>query len=251
MNTLTRDDINRQKAGGAAALYIAIALLAAMPYFLIVVDYMGATTAAQKVALVVANHTSMHAMYFVTYVFYGLALGVLAFALHDRLVSHASATMRFATAVGLLWSVALIMSGMVFTYGMTTVVALAESDPARAAQAWQSIEAVAQALGGAGGEVLGGLWLLLVSTVALRGRALPRPLGWFGIAISAMGIASAVPPLHDAAIAFGMLLIPWFAWTGVCLLATKPTLAESAQPADGAAVNMPATPTELVGPAAS
>ena len=148
-----------------------------MPYFLLVVDYLSATRAAEKVALVVANYASMYAMYLVTYVFFGIALGVLAFALYDRLQAHAPATMRVATAVGLLWSVALVTSGMIFNYGMTTIVALAKTDPAQAQLAWQAIEPIAQALGGAGGEILGGLWVLLVSVVALRSGALPKALG--------------------------------------------------------------------------
>jgi hypothetical protein len=226
METLNRHDARRQKAGGVAALYIALALLAAMPYFLLVVDYPGAQTAAERVALVVANFASMYAMYLVTYVFYGIALGVLAFALYDRLHAHAPATMRVATAIGLLWSVALVTSGMVFNYGMTTVVALAKTDPALARLTWQSIEPVAQALGGAGGEILGGLWVLLVSVVTLRSGALPKALGWFGVVIGAAGLASVAPPLHDAAILFGMMLIAWLVWLGVTLMTTKAMAAE-------------------------
>ena len=221
MNTLTRDDARRQKAGGAAALYIALALLAAMPYFLLVVDYMSAQTAAEKVDLVVANYASMYAMYLVTYVFYGIALGVLAFALYDRLQARAPATMRVVTAIGLLWSFALVVSGMIFNYGMTTIVALARTDPAQAQAAWLAIEPVAQALGGAGGEILGGLWILLLSVVALRSGALPKILGWFGVIVGAAGLASVVPPLHDAAIIFGLMLIAWFVWVGTVLIKTK------------------------------
>jgi hypothetical protein len=232
MNTLTRDDAKRQKAGGVAALYIALALLAAMPYFLLVVDYLGAETAAQKVALVVANYASMYAMYLITYVFYGIALGVLAFALYDRLQARAPATMRIATAIGLLWAFALVTSGMVFNYGMTTIAALAKTDPAQARLVWQSIEPVAQALGGAGGEILGGLWVLLVSVVVLRSRALPKLLGWFGVALGLVGLTSVVPPLHDAAIAFGLLQIVWFGWVGVTLLMTKATAAAVDQASD-------------------
>ena len=67
MNTLTRDDAKRQKAGGIAAIYIALALFAAMPYFLLVVDYRSAGTIAEKVALIVANYSSTYAVYLVTY----------------------------------------------------------------------------------------------------------------------------------------------------------------------------------------
>lgn len=221
MEALTHEDARRQKAGGVAALYIGLALLAAMPYFLLVVDYLSAESAAEKVALVVANYSSMYAMYLVTYVFYGIALAVLAFSLYDKLRDRAPATMRVATAVGLVWSVALIASGMVFNYGMSTVVALTKTDPAQARVAWQAIEPVAQALGGAGGEILGGLWILLVSVVVLRSSALPRSLGWFGAVLGTAGIASVVPPLHDAAYAFGVLLIAWFVWVGVVLITAR------------------------------
>ncbi len=134
--------------------------------------------------------------------------------------------MRVATAIGLLWSVALVTSGMVWNYGMTTVVALAKTDPAQAQLVWQAIEPVSSALGGAGGEILGGLWVLLVSVVALRGGALPKLLGWFGIVFGVAGLVSVIPPLHDAAIVFGLLLIVWFVWVGVTLVTTKATAAE-------------------------
>lgn len=51
----------------------------------------------------------------------------------------APVTVRLATAVGLLWSFALVTSGMVFTYGMTTIVDLHETDPAQAEQTWQAV----------------------------------------------------------------------------------------------------------------
>lgn len=223
MNTLTHDDARRQKAGGVAALYIALALFAAMPFFLLVVDYQGAATIAEKVAVVVANYASLYAMYLVSYVFYGFALGALALALYDRLAGRAPAMMRAATAMGLLWSVALVASGMVWNYGMTTVVALAKTDPTQAQMVWQSVEPVSEALGGAGGEILGGLWILLLSVVALRSGALPKLLGWFGAIIGVAGLTSVVPPLHDAAIVFGLALIAWFIWVGIVLLKTKAT----------------------------
>jgi hypothetical protein len=242
METMNRNDARRQQAGGVAALYLALAYIAAMPYFLLVADYQGATTAADKVAVIVSNYSSMYAMYLVTYVFFGIALGVLAFALYDRLKAAASSTMRVATAIGLLWSVALVTSGMVWNYGMTTIVALAKTDPAQAQQAWQAIEPVSSALGGAGGEILGGLWVLLVSVVALRSGVLPKLLGWFGVALGVVGLTSVVPPLHDAAIVFGLLQIAWFVWVGVSLLMTKATAAAVGQ-ASGSVTSQAWTPS--------
>lgn len=218
MNTPTSERSPGLRAGGIAAIYLALALLAAMPYFLLAVDYPGAVTAADKVALVVENYPSMYAMYLVTYVFFGIALGVVSIALHERLSGVAPFSARIATAIGLLWSFALVTSGMVFTYGMTTVAALAATDRAQAAIAWQAIEPIALGLGGAGGELLGSLWVLLVSAVGLRGGVLSKGLALLGAVVGVFGLASVVPPLHDAAMGFGLLQIGWLMWLGVSML---------------------------------
>lgn len=215
--------VGAQRAGGWAALYLALAYVAAMPYFLVVVDWQGAVTAADKVTLVVSNYSSMYAMYLVTYIVFGFALGVLALALHDRLAEGAPFASRVAAVIGGMWAFALVSCGLVFTYGMTNIVSLAETDAAQAAAVWQAIEPVALGLGGAGGEILGGLWVLLVSTIALRSGALGKAHGWLGVVIGVAGLASVVPALNDAAMAFGLLQIVWFVWLGVALLKTKAT----------------------------
>lgn len=218
-------DLDQHKAGGIAALYLALALLGAIPYFLVVVDYPGADTAADKVDLIVDHYPSMYAVYLLTYVAFGFAVGVLALALWDRLRPAAPVIVRIATGIGLLWAVALVASGMVFTYGMTIVHDLAPTGHANAETTWRAVEPVALALGGAGGELLGGLWVLLVSSVALRSDRLPKHLGWLGLLIGATGLASVLPPLNDATVAFGLLQIVWFAWLGAVLLTTKTTAA--------------------------
>jgi hypothetical protein len=213
-------EVRPQRAGAWAAFYLAFALLAAMPYFLLVVDYPGASTGADKVGLIAEHYPSMFAMELVTMVLFGLAVGVLALALGERLHDAAPFAARCATAAGLLWSFGLVASGMVFTYGMTTVEPLVDTDEDRAIAVWQGVEPVAHGLGGAGGELLGGLWVLLVSWVALRSAVLPRALAWLGGVIGLVGLLSVVPPLHDAGIAFGLLAIVWFLWLGVVLLRT-------------------------------
>jgi len=55
------------------------------------------------------------------------------------------------------------------------------------------IESVANALSSAGGEILGGTWVLLVSWAALRGRLLSKALNYFGAVVGAIGILSAIP----------------------------------------------------------
>jgi hypothetical protein len=75
------DDASQRKVRGVAALYLAFALLAAIPYFLVVVDYPAATTAADEVALIVDRYPIMFGVYLFTYVLFGIAVGVIALTL--------------------------------------------------------------------------------------------------------------------------------------------------------------------------
>ena len=208
----------QQKTGGLAALYLAAAYLVAMPFFLVVVKYPSVVDPVEKVGLLGANLDSMRVMYLITYVIFGIVLTVLALALHARLKHGAPLLAQAATAVGLLWAVALVASGMIFNAGMTAVVGLHATSPAQAVATWQAIEPVAQGLGGSGGELLGGLWVLLVSLTALRTAALPKILNWLGAAIGAAGVLSVVPALQDLKYGFGLLQIVWFVWLGIAML---------------------------------
>ena len=49
-----------------------------------------------------------------------------------------------------------------------------------------------------------------MSMVALRDSRLPRRLGWLGVVIGVVGLASIVPLLNDATVVFGLLEFAWF-----------------------------------------
>ena len=221
MKTIGWRITGQQQTGGLAALYMAAAYLLAMPFFLLLVDYHSAVGPAAKVASLVTNHGAMQVMYLITYVVFGIALSILALALYERLKPAAPALMQTATAVGLTWAVLLVASGLVFNAGMGAVVTLYPSNPVQAASMWQAIEPVSNGLSCVDGEILGGLWVLLVSIAGLRVGAFSRASGWFGVVVGAIGLASMVPPLADAAILFGLVQIGWFVWLGVTML--RPT----------------------------
>jgi hypothetical protein len=230
MKTIVQDNVGQQKVGGLAALYLALAYLIAMPYFLLVVDYPSVVDPLDKVALLADNQGSMHVMYLITYVIFGIVLAVLSLALHDRLKEGMPVTAQVATAVGLIWAFVLIASGMVFISGMGIVAELYHSNPAQAASIWQAIEPVSAGLGAAGGEILGGLWVLLVSWAGLRTGGLPKMLNWLGLGIGLAGILSVAPPLRDVAYAFGLLQIVWFVWLGIVMMRTVKSPARQTVP---------------------
>ena len=215
---------NLQKMGGIAALYSAAALLFAMVGFLLVLDTMGIVDPTQQVASIVENQTFMHILYLITYVTWGIAMVPLALALNERLKTGSPAIMQIATAIGLIWACIVIASGQVTNMGMDTVVDLYSYDPTQAVTVWMAIDSVAQGLGSAGGEILGGTWVLLVSWAALRGGGLSRALNYFGVLVGAVGLFSVVIGEPGTAI-FGLVKIVWSLWLGIVMLRKNPSAA--------------------------
>jgi len=214
----TRGSVGMQRAGGIAALYIAVAYLAAIPYFLVVVNYPSVVDPVQKVILLRDNVLGMYLMHLVSFEFMAIGLIVVTLAFYHRLKEHAPSTAQFAAVIGFVWAGLLLASVMVFNYGMRAVVKLYATEPGQAVAAWQVIEPVAEALGSSGGEILGGIWILLSSGAALRAKVFPGAMNWLGVGIGITGILSMVPTLNGLAVAFGLLQIVWFAWLGIVML---------------------------------
>lgn len=213
---------NLQKMGGFAALYSGAALLVAMVGFLVVVDVLGVTDPLQKVAQLVENQAFLYFLNLISYVIWGIILVVLVLALNERLKADSPAMMQIATAIGLIWACIVIASGQVTNLGMGIVVDLYGTDPAQASTVWMAIDSVAQGLGSAGGEILGGTWVLLVSWAALKSGKLSRVLNYFGVVVGVGGLLSAVPALFGVfVIIFGLGKIVWSIWLGIVMLRSK------------------------------
>ena len=206
-----------QKLGGIAALYEALAYVMGIVFYIFIVDYSSAVDPVQKVALLVDNPVSMYILTLFVYVVFGIFLVVLALALYERLKASSPAMMQTATVFGLFWALVVIASGMIFITGMDTVIGLYGTDPDQAATVWLAIDAVFEGIGG-GVELLGGLWILLVSWAALRGKELPRALNYLGLAIGVVGILTVIPALEALTDVFGLTQIVWFVWLGIVML---------------------------------
>jgi hypothetical protein len=208
-----------QKMGGIAALYAGAAYIVGMMGFLLVVGW--PDDPVQQVAVLVNNQVSLHILYLIVYQVWAVFLVVLTLALYERLKADSPAMMQTATAIGIIWATLVIASGMIFNIGMDNVADLYGEDPTQATTVWLAIESVSNAIGG-GNEILGGLWVLLISWVALQAGGLPKALNYLGIAIGAAGILSALPGLGDVGLFFGLVQIVWFIWVGIVMLRASP-----------------------------
>lgn len=216
-----------QKMGGVAALVMAATWVVAFAVLLGVLMpagfYDAGVTAVEQARIITGNQALASISYLIPYVAWGILLVVLALALHDRLKAGAPAVAQIATAIGLIWAGLVIASGLVATLGIRAVGEIYGKDAAQAGAVWAPVDTVVGGLGGEAGEILGGVWLLLIGWAALRARELPRAVSFLGIVLGVAGILTVVPPLEPASSLYGLGLIVWFVWLGIVMLRTSST----------------------------
>ncbi len=214
-----------QKMGGVAALAMAATWVVAFAVLLGVLMPAGyfdeGVTAVERARIITDNQALASIGYLIPFVAWGILLVVLALALYDLLKAGAPAVAQIATAIGLIWAGLVIASGMVAILGIRVVGELYGTDAAQAGAVWAPVETVVGGLGGDAGEILGGVWLLLIGWAALRARELPRALSFLGIVLGVAGILTVVPPLEPALFLYGLGLIVWFVWLGIVMLRTS------------------------------
>lgn len=194
----TGNVFNLQKAGGIAALVEAIAYIVGFTIMATLLNP-GETegwTPARKLAFALEKRSIFQALTILIYVVFGIALVFLAVALHERLSVRYSDLMKIATPFGLIWAGLAIAGGMVGSVGLEAVAALHAQDVAHAASVWTAIGAIQDGLGG-GVEIVGGVWVLLISIASLRRTALPDALSYLGFVVGAAGILTVIPSLAE------------------------------------------------------
>ena len=216
---------NLQKMGGIAALYLTAAYIVGLVGFLTVVDVSGVADPVEQVALMADNQAFLYILYLIVYVIWAVFLVVLALALYERLKTGSPAIVQIATVFGLIWAAVIMVAGMIYLTGMGNVVDLYGKDPVQAGTVWLAIDSVFEGLGGSN-EVLGGIWILLISWAALRVGEFPKALNYLGAAIGVAGIVSVVPALAEYFIyIFALGQIVWFIWLGIVMLRNSPSAA--------------------------
>jgi hypothetical protein len=207
------------KAGGYAAL--AQALLYLVSFAVLAAFQPGDTaswTAAQKLSYTLA-HGNLAQFWVLMYYASGIALVVLTAALHQRLRLDAPVLSAITTPFGYIWAAFLMASGMVGQLGFAAVTRLHAESADQALTVWTTVKVVQDAFGG-GVELLGGVWVLLLSGVILR---FSRPLAILGIIVGLAGVLTVIPQLGLMKAVFGLSQIVWFIWIGIWLVRASKT----------------------------
>jgi len=218
-----------QKLGGVSAFVAAGTFVFGLLMALTTLNgYVTAPDPADAVAELL-EHGSMLALWntVITIVF-GVVMVPLALALRDRTAGTPGDTLgRIGAVFGVMWATVIIAAGMVIGVGLTAVSDLAVTDAAAAESLWLAVDTVGNGLGG-GNEVIGGVWVILVSVSTWIARAIPRWMSVIGVVAGGAGLVTMVPGLADAGAVFGLLMIVWFSLVGIALWYLRPAHSRTA-----------------------
>lgn len=201
---------------GWSAILLGLIYVAAFVYFGAFFAYPAGGSPADKMRFLADHQLAVSVVYFSIYVLFGVLLAVLVVGLHEILKKAGPALAALASVFGVVWVGLVIASGMIYTIGLDQAVGLLEEGPDPAFALWRTISVIGNSLGG-GNEIVGGLWVLLVSLVALQASMLSRWLNYLGCLVGLAGIAT-VYPAEIFTMIFGLSQIAWFIWLGVAIL---------------------------------
>jgi hypothetical protein len=209
-----------QKTGGVAALLHGAAYAIAIVAFFAILSPLLNAAPQQHVAFIAGNQAVMYAMILISYWVTGATLVIMALALYERLHAGSEAIMQIATVFGLIWAALIIGSGNLMLTDFGVIARLYAQDPAQAETVWLTLDAVETGIV-SGNELVGSLWVLLLSIAALRTKGLPRALNYLGVTLSVVGIVTGllafIPSVAQVIMSFGLGMILWSLWVGVVL----------------------------------
>ncbi len=211
---------NIQLVGGISAIFEAIIyIIAFIVYGGVLVYPKTDATALEKLDFLSENYSTLSILNLMCYVLFGILLAVLVLAIHQRLKSYSNYLSNVASVFGVIWVGLVMASGMIANIGLNTVVDLGAQDAENAMLLWSSIGVVTEGLGG-GNELIGGLWVLLVSIIGLKANVFSVPLNYLGLLVGIVGILT-IYPLDLFTEVFGLCQIIWFLWIGVYMIRSQ------------------------------
>jgi hypothetical protein len=209
---------NLQKSGGIAALLHAAAYVVGLVLGLALIFPLLDAAPNQYLAFVSENQALVYLWNLISYWGSAITLVIMVLALYERLKDGSPALAPIATAFGLIWAGLIIASGNLMLRNIGVVSGLYGTDPAQAVTAWTALQSVENGIT-SGNELVGSLWVLLLSVAALRTGQLNRALNILGVVLGVAGMLTIVPALFDSLVmVFGPGMIVWSVWAGIILL---------------------------------
>lgn len=202
---------------GLCAIFLGIIYIGAFTYFGVFWAYPYSADIANQIEYLSDNQLLISFVYFSIYAVFGVVLAILVLGLHEKhstLRTHYVS--KLATLFGVVWVGLVIASGFISVIGLGSVVDLATTNIERATETWYMVRLLTESLGG-GNELVGGIWVLLISLCNLSSNIFSKWLNYIGLFVGAAGIAT-IYPADIVTEIFGVSQIVWFVWIGFSLI---------------------------------
>ena len=211
---------NLQKAGGVSAIIAAATYLLAMGLVVSMLKPMADSTLGfqEYMAFLIANKLLIFLWHFSMYLINGFCLTVLVLALYERLKNSSPRLAKIGSALGLIWTAFVFLSGMIVNYGNESLIALYGRNQGQAEALKNALDTITIGIDSSD-KYLGCLWVGLMSLAAFKNKAFPKTFNVFGLAISAAGlIGTMIPALVSVSYVFGIGAILWWLAVGIYML---------------------------------
>ncbi len=208
---------NLQKLGGCCSISLGLIYIIAFIVYGGILDYpKGDATEIERIHFLSDNYVILSIINLISYVLFGILLAVLVVSIHQKIKDHLPNLSILASVFGIIWVGLVIASGMIANIGLSSVIEIGIEDPQKAIGIWTSVGVVSEGLGG-GNEIVGGVWVLLLSIAALKDAFFSKPLNLLGLVVALAGILTILPFDLFKEI-FGISQIVWFVWIGISLI---------------------------------
>ncbi|NER18777.1 DUF4386 family protein [Spongiivirga citrea] len=205
------------KAAGIAAIAEALIYIIAFITYGAIIEYPSHnSTTTQKLEFLNENHLLLSIMNLIGYILFGILLAVLVTAVHEYLKESHQKLMKITTVFGLMWVGFVLASGMISNIGLNEVIKHGATSPDEAMLIWSSVSIITEGLGG-GNEIVGGIWVLLLSITSLKSSSFSLKFNYLGVFVGLVGILT-IYPAEIFAELFGVSQIIWFIWLGGLLI---------------------------------
>lgn len=206
-----------QKIGGVCGILEALIYISAFIFYGGILVYPNTNASAvEQLNFLNDNYLTLSILNLISYVLFGILLAVLVLAIHQKLKNHSPIISNFASIFGIIWVGLVISSGMIANIGLSVVLNIGIKEPENAILIWRSVSIISEGLGG-GNEIVGGIWVLLISAIGLKGQFFSKPLNLLGIIVGIAGILT-IYPLEIFTEIFGISQIIWFLWIGISMI---------------------------------
>lgn len=206
-----------QKLGGYCSILLGLIYILAFIIYGGVIDYPNANaTYSERINFLSDNYQILSIMNFISYVLFGILLTILVVSIHKRIKDYFPSLSLLTSAFGIIWVGLVIASGMIANIGLKSIIGIGIDQPEKAITIWSSISIVTEGLGG-GNEIVGGIWVLLLSIVTFKSPLFSKSLNILGLFVGFAGILTILPYDLFKEI-FGISQIIWFIWIGISMI---------------------------------